>query len=284
VRTGDTSPHGLTTPPALCGYLQDAAGLHAEHLGFGRAAMRAEGRAWVLAYLRLAVMRPPRWRERLTLHTWPSGVERLFATREFVLTRADEAADTDAPLVRATSAWAMLDLSRRRPVRPTGALLNLEPPDRPHALPHAFGRLPLPDDDAADPGADLHAARFPVRVGDLDVNEHVNNVRYVAWAVDALPAAVPMGHRLRALEVQFRAEMTLGETAHVRACPADPGDVLADAFDEDEDARGDADRAFHHVVRRLPEAEDGAAASDDANAPAALLRTRWTPVDEAADA
>jgi acyl-ACP thioesterase len=266
VRTADASPHGLATPAAWAAYLQEAAGAHAERLGFGRAAMLAEGRAWVLATLRLTVERPARWQETVRVETWPSGIERLFATREFVLTNAD-----GVRLGAATSAWALLDLASRRPVRPRGRLLDLQPPARPAPLAHAFDPLDPPaeaDEDAADAGS---TDRLRVRYGDLDLNAHVNNARFVAWAAEQTPADVLAAHRLAALAIQFRAELTLGDAVRARTQP-----TAAPAFPE-APAADDAP-AFRHALYRCA---DAPATDHDADAPgrlAAVAHTRWTPV------
>ena len=47
----------------------------------------------------------------MTLETWPSGIDRLFAIRDFRMVAGEEV------LLRATSEWMVIDVNRRRPVR-----------------------------------------------------------------------------------------------------------------------------------------------------------------------
>jgi medium-chain acyl-[acyl-carrier-protein] hydrolase len=58
-----------------------------------------------------------------------------------------------------------------------------------------------------DPGPDL-----VVRPDDIDYNGHLNNIRYVEWALRALPAE---GRELRRLRVTYRGETRLGATVRV---------------------------------------------------------------------
>ena len=83
-------------------------------LGVSGRRLRANDRAWVLAHLSMEIEQLPDWEVEVVVETWPSGLEGLHATREFVL-RAD-----GAPVLRASSAWLVFDLEKRRPARPPG--------------------------------------------------------------------------------------------------------------------------------------------------------------------
>jgi medium-chain acyl-[acyl-carrier-protein] hydrolase len=52
---------------------------------------------------------------------------------------------------------------------------------------------------------------FEVRLSELDMNRHANNVSVIAWALDALPDEVVLGTSLAELEIEFRAEALLGD-------------------------------------------------------------------------
>lgn len=198
VRAHDLTPAGAVSMPALCGYLQEAAGPHAAALGVSMDALAAEGKAWVLARLRLAVERAPRRGDTVTIETWPSGLDGLYTTREFVLTVGDAVA------ARATSAWFLIDLERRRPARPPRAVRALDFPDRVPAL-------APPPDELAPPDRPAYERAVTVGYHDLDRNEHVNNVRYLTWALDTLPASVLADHRCEEVRLHFRHEASLGD-------------------------------------------------------------------------
>lgn len=237
VRTQDLTPAGEVSMPALCGYLQEAAGPHAAALGVSMDALAAEGKAWVLARLRLAVEQPPRRGDTVTIKTWPSGLDGLYTTREFVLT-----VERDV-VARVTSAWFVIDLERRRPARPPRAVRTLDFPDRPPALSASPGELAPPD--RAD-----HERTVTVAYHDLDRNEHVNNMRYLTWALDTLPASVFAERRCAEASLDFRHEASLG----------DPVRAVVQA-----DATGDTLTARHALMH------------DQDERTLAVAHTRWVP-------
>ena len=213
VRTHDLTPAGEVSLPALCGYLQEAAGPHAAALGVSMDALAAEGKAWVLARLRLRVERPPQRGDTVTIETWPSGLDGLFTTREFILTVDGDVA------ARVTSAWFVMDLERRRPARPPRAVRTLDFPDRDPAL------APSSDELAPPERAD-HERTVTVAYHDLDRNKHVNNVRYLTWALDTLPAAVFAERRCTEVALHFQHEASLGDPVRAIAQTDAAGEAL----------------------------------------------------------
>jgi len=195
VHTYEVDAFGTLEVPALSGYLQEVAGWHAAELGVGLDVLRAKGLTWVLARQRIEVPLPVALGDTLEIETWPSGLDRLAATREFVVRRGD-----GAEAARATTQWLVLDLETRRPVRPAEVLDPRFPrPTLPHLAPLAPGKLPAP------PAWDLEK-RFHVRYADIDQNLHVTNASYVTWAIEAAPVELWRAARLASVEVQYVAE------------------------------------------------------------------------------
>ncbi|MCU0293211.1 MAG: thioesterase [Thermoanaerobaculaceae bacterium] len=235
VRAFEVGPDGVAGMPSLCDWLQEAAGNHASALTWGVENLQTQHLTWVLARLHLRVARWPRWREDLTVRTWPSGVVRAFAVREFRVDLGEES------LAVGTSGWVVLDTAARRPVRPGADLAEMASLTPPRVLADAFERL------TEVPPA---ATAFEVRVGrsDLDLNGHANNVRFVAWALDGLPAAVADASTLGELEIDYRAEAREGDVLVVEAAPG-----------------GEPDTWLHRITRPADGRE------------LARARTRWRP-------
>jgi acyl-ACP thioesterase len=195
VHSYEVDAYGTLAVPALSGYLQELAGLHADELGTGLEALRAKGLTWVLARQRIELPLAVALGDTLEIETWPSGAEKLAATREFVVRRGD-----GAEAGRATTQWLMLDLATRRPVRLGDVLdprFRREP--LPPVAPLAEGKLPLPA------AWDLER-RFHVRYADIDVNLHVTNASYVSWAIEAAPVELWRASRVAAVEAHYLAE------------------------------------------------------------------------------
>lgn len=212
IRGHEVTPRGVVSLPAFCTYLPDVAGHHAEVLGVSMRSLRAEDRAWILSHLHVTIERLPEWEEEIVIETWPSGLDGLRATREFVLSGAD------AEVARATSAWLVFDTQRRRPARPPQAIHDVELPDRPPVLSHNWEDVPLPQ--RTD-----YAQTFEANYLDLDLNRHVNSARLLEWALRPLPAKHLDTHTCREVRLQFRAEATLADTVRstVQADETDEG-------------------------------------------------------------
>lgn len=213
VHSFDADAFGHLAPAALAGYLQEAAGRSADSLGFGLAELNRQGATWVLARERVVLDQPIRWGETLTVETWPNGLDRLAALRDFVLRR------DGVEIGRALTTWFALDLATRKPVR----LDKLFPPEF-----HAQGEHVLPA--AEPPLPELGAAevdrRFQVRLADIDANQHVTNASYVAWGLEAIDEACWRERRLAALDVQFLAECHYGAFVRSRSSAQPDGTRL----------------------------------------------------------
>ncbi|MDR0598279.1 MAG: acyl-ACP thioesterase [Treponema sp.] len=191
---------GALTMAAAFDYFQEAAIRHAENLGVGREPMSALGQGWVLSRLSVLLRRRPRQAEQLTVRTWPRGWERLFAIRDF-----DIQDETGTPVALARSCWLIVDMEKRRPLRPQTAM----------------EKLPLNEglDALADGGQGLDAPAEPEKAGeraaaysDIDFNGHMNNARYVQWIQDILePGALALAKTMR-LDINYLREVKLGET------------------------------------------------------------------------
>ena len=211
VRSYEVDPRERLTLRALCGYLQEAAGIHAALLGASMARLRESGLAWVLHRLRLEVDECPRLGDRVEVVTWPSRFDRVVADREFEL--LDQGGRR---LAAATSRWAVADLRLRRPVRMPEFILRIGGQDRPGSVALTRGELP------AVPEATV-VKTFAVRRSDLDVVRHVNNTQYVAWLLETVPDQVEAELRPAAVELVFQHEAVYGDAVTSEAQPMATG-------------------------------------------------------------
>ncbi|HUW41461.1 MAG TPA: acyl-ACP thioesterase domain-containing protein [Rectinemataceae bacterium] len=196
----------------LMNLLQEAAGAHADLLGWGVDDLMAAGRTWMLSRLDLRVARLPRTGERVSVSTWPAGAERLFALRDFVMRGPG-----GEPLVSAVYAYLIVDLAARRPLRPErvfgpGFLRGAE------AHPVADFTFAVPEAGAVEESYALRACPRH-----LDNNGHVNNAYIVDWLTDAVPMPARASGALRALRVEFDAEALAGDDLRALWGRAAPG-------------------------------------------------------------
>jgi medium-chain acyl-[acyl-carrier-protein] hydrolase len=199
IRSYDADPHRVVAPVPLCRRIQEAAGAHADSFGVGVSTLQARDLTWMLSRFRLRMESYPSFGDTLTVQTWPSGIDRLFALRDFTVTdgRGNRVAS-------ALSAWLIVNLTARRPVR-VQTVFDVTYPDLPRAcLPTAEKLPPL---ESAE-----RETEFRVRYGDVDANRHVNNVAFIEWAVESLPPEVLTERRLRELDIDFLSEAHFPES------------------------------------------------------------------------
>ena len=204
--------------PGLCNHLQEAASRHSVVLGISIGDLGRDRRTWVLGRLQLRLERQPREGDEVAVTTWPSRLRSYFVLRDFLV----EGVGGEVA-ARATSTWFVIDVAKRRAVRIPESIRRLTLPERERALDESWGRLARPE--RAD-----RRARFAVRRSDLDVNDHVNHVRYVEWALATLEPEFHRGRRPIELVVDFLAELRLGDTVATAAQLLEDGATTAAAF------------------------------------------------------
>ena len=182
----------------LCDYMEETAGIHAEQLGVGSDRMTADGLAWILAKMRLQLYRRPGPGERVFVETWPVGIERLQFRRDFVV--YDESRQR---LATAVTQWVVMGRASRRVERFPGYVAALQPEAPPLAQENGDIRIPALRDGRSGP-------LFPVRLADIDQNQHVNNVRYMDFSLEAAYQAGETNEPVR-IDLIFRAEGLRGD-------------------------------------------------------------------------
>ena len=189
LRFSEMDAEGKMRLSALMDALQDCSDAQSEALGIGYSWLKARSRAWILLYWHVVIDRYPADREDYVVETRPWKFEHFLGHRNFAVYDAGGNA-----IVKANSRWCFMDTARKKPVRPeecektpygTDPRLEMDYPKE--------RRIPVPKNmEPAEP--------FRVTRDMLDLNNHVNNVRYIATA-DRL---MPDGYRVKELTVEYR--------------------------------------------------------------------------------
>jgi acyl-ACP thioesterase len=232
VRSYEMDIQGVASVPAIYNYLQEVAGNHATELGVAVDHLFRKNMTWELARLHLQVFRFPFWREEIKIETWPSGRQSKFATRDFLI--SDQKHNV---LVKATSSWMIIDLKTQKPIVMPEFMDEIRLPDRKRAIDDSFPKMLIPKNPNLE-------RKFDVRLSDLDINQHVNNVKYIEWALESVPLDVWKEKILSELEISFRDETKYGEKIIIKT--EQNNDVFS-----------------HHVI------------SDDDQRDLALLKSTW---------
>jgi acyl-ACP thioesterase len=115
---------------SIFNFMQEAASSHADALGVSIQQLLSENYTWLLSRVQITMTSYPAWTDDLTVLTWPSGMQRLFALRDFQF--KDQ---KDSTVGAALSAWLVIDTHKRRPVRIAPFIDRLKPVEGDHILP-----------------------------------------------------------------------------------------------------------------------------------------------------
>ncbi len=226
VASYDVDARGRMTTAALGRYMQEAAEVNAAGLGAGFDHLRAAGQTWVLVGVLVRAERLPRWREGVSLQTWPRDLVRRRALRDFRLRGAG-----GEILATATTAWYCLDLASRRPISP----------ERWRTVTWAEAERATDRDPDRLPGLEGEPAQetpVPLRWSDLDLNGHLTNTRYHDLLLESYPADWLAHRAIAELELNFMAEGTYPATIlSRRAAEPDATDTFRHALVRQADGR-----------------------------------------------
>lgn len=183
----------------VLGIIQDISAEHAYHLGFGYEDMKRQGFFWVLIRQKLKMESWPAWHQIITVKTWSQPIKSFYAIREFEL-YAD-----DKKIGACSTTWMILDSVKRTPKEMNnleGSFANIR---KDYRLDFKAGKIVMPE----------HAMHFQrevdVKISDLDMNNHVNNIKYSQWALDTVPFEKHQEYAVAEHEINFMSEAFLGD-------------------------------------------------------------------------
>jgi len=187
-----------STMPVICNFLQDIGITHGMKIT-ADAGIDSEDMVFVLTRLHVRMDRYPAWKETISVRSWLSPLKDKYVIRNF------EISGSDGKIIgRGINSAVPFDLKKRTMGEISGDLskvqtLNIEP-----ALPHTFEKL------GTVKSAEIEQT-IDVRYFDCDFYHHVNNVKYVQWCIETLPAEYIASHKLYEIDINFRAEGNVGD-------------------------------------------------------------------------
>lgn len=189
----------------LCNLILRCATLHATEHGFGYTQMIAVHHAWVLSRLVIEMDSLPATGDSFAIETWVDRLYRQFTDRHFSIFRPDGTA-----YGHATSIWALIDTSTRQPADltrlPDGGFTSALIPDRPAPI-RGMGKIRMKNPQPVM----THRAAFT----DLDLNGHVNSVRYIELLLDHFSAAEMRARPVRRIEMAYCLESYCGDVLEI---------------------------------------------------------------------
>lgn len=197
IRASEVGSGGQITLPALCSLFQEVAGNHALKLNFDITQLHEQDLTWVLHRMDIQIDRYPNWREKIMVETWPAAGDALRAYRDYRIL------DQEGNQIGAClSYWMMINLKTRKPTRMPKEVLDLRLSEIDHVLPVKSDRISSFEEADA-------TKKFVVRKSDLDMNEHVNNARFVEWLMETYDD--DKAYLIKNIDIMFMRESHAGD-------------------------------------------------------------------------
>ena len=204
VRLNDISVDSKMRSWVVFDYLQDAAGRHADLLGLGLKQLRKSDLSWVLSRIRVKMDDFPEYGDTLRITTYPSGFDRLFAYRQYVLSSAENGKIFGV----AGSAWLTLNPENFRPVSPAKHLTGLpqwEYEGDIYFQGETLGKIAVPEQVAEE------IVSMRISSAMIDYNRHLNNAFYAMFTEDMLGVKTSNLVRMQEVQINFNASTAFGD-------------------------------------------------------------------------
>lgn len=186
----------------LGNYMLNAADFHSTDRDFGMRYLNTINKTWVLSRLCIEMNEMPLQYSRFSIETWVENAMRYFTQRNF---RVVSPEGKDYGYGR--SVWALIDTETRQPTDlmnvHDGDILQwvekdkLCPIDKP-------GRVKMSKDAEYVGTIDTHYC-------DVDVNGHINSVKYIEHILDVLPFEWHKKHHIKRFDIAYVAESYCGD-------------------------------------------------------------------------
>lgn len=193
---------GRLTIGHLGNAMLNAADFHAQERGLGMSYLTSVNKTWVLSRLAIELAERPKMYEKFSIETWVEGCMRFFTNRNFRLTAAD-----GRVLGYGRSIWAMIDTQTRQPqdilAMRDGAIRQWIDAERP---------CPIDKSSRVKMGAGAQlAATIDTHYSDVDINGHINSVKYIEHVLDLFPTQWHAANEIRRFEIAYVAESHGGD-------------------------------------------------------------------------
>ena len=192
------------TLASLTNILLTTAGLNADENEFGIRNLNEINCTWVLLRLSVEMNTFPKQYEEINIETWVESVGRASTVRNFKIRN-----HRNEIIGVATSIWAMINIKSRRAQdlnllngiaeKATGEKLNMHSPEKLLSIENG------------------QVDSFKVKYSHIDINGHVNSMRYVEWISDAVDLEIYKNMKIKRFDINFLNEIYYGEEIRIFA-------------------------------------------------------------------
>jgi acyl-ACP thioesterase len=195
-------PNGNLKHTDLCNILQLTAAAHSEVGGISFSDMQEFDQAWVLSRMRVEIIDLPKWKDTVTVRTWINTLENSRSVR------ALELYVNGQKMVGCETFWAVFNTKNRRPEALALPYEHFELYPEMIATKKSISKINFNNDSEL-------VAEKSVAISDIDIVNHVNNVKYLEWCLDLVDSTMILNQKIKSFEMNFLKELSLNDKVDI---------------------------------------------------------------------
>ena len=201
LRYSEMNNLGVATPTVMLALLEETAADHCYSINHSLFDLVEKNIGWVLVSCILQMNRYPNYKEKITIRTWLSSYSSVKGYRENII--FDE---KENRIGSARGLWVFFDIQKRKPIP-----IFKDIKEKWHFY-HKESILTDIKKKIEPIHSAQHVKHFRVNRFDIDMNEHVNNIRYLQWVIESVPKEIVENYHLHQINGRFIAEEQYGDT------------------------------------------------------------------------
>jgi len=185
----------------LFSFFQDISSEHVENLGIGINKLANDlGVAWILIRVRVDIVRHPIWNEDIWIETWHQESKRLDFERDYIVR------DINGDIIAAAvSSWVIIDIKTREIKRTELLAFNYSTNIAERAIDCKLGKI--------KPFEQMKMVyKKAIGYSDIDFNGHINNSKYIDYAMDCFTVENHMNYGVKSIEINYINEALPGDS------------------------------------------------------------------------
>ena len=196
------TPNGYLKYTDLCNLIQLTAAAHSELGGISFFDMQAFNQAWVLSRMRIEITELPKWKDVITINTWINSLENSRSIR------AIEVILNGRKIIGSETFWVVFNTKIRRPEELKLPISHFELFQKRKATDISLSKIIVEDSVEK-------INEKEVVLSDIDIVNHVNNVKYLEWCLDYLNTEIILKQQIESFEMNFLKELSLKDNVKI---------------------------------------------------------------------
>nr|XP_043638594.1 palmitoyl-acyl carrier protein thioesterase, chloroplastic-like [Erigeron canadensis] len=245
IRSYEVGTDKTATPQSIFNLLQETAlnhvwmsGLLGDGFGATHGMMKND-LIWVVSRMQAQIDQYPIWGEILEIDTWVGASGKNGMRRDWEI----RSHTTGIVFARATSTWVMMNQKTRK-------LSKMPDVVRGEISPWFIEKQAIKEEspekiDKLDDNAKYATSGLQPKRSDLDMNKHVNNVKYIGWMLETIPEEYLENYHLSNIILEYRRECGSSDVVQSLCEPEEVG-IIKDGVQDNEN-RNVMDRCSNGV-------------------------------------